>query len=55
MEEPAGLQKLLNPAIPNGRAWSKGGEHGEHGERGKDGKHGDVLRFSTEVFSGSPP
>ena len=25
-----------------------------YGERGKDGKHGDVLRFSTEVFSGSP-
>ena len=30
------------------------GARGEHGERGEDGKHGDVLRFSTEVFSGSP-
>ena len=31
-----GLQKLLHPAIPDGRTWSKFGEHGEHG---KDGKH----------------
>ena len=31
-----GLQKLWNPAIPDGKTWSKFGEHGEHG---KDGKH----------------
>ena len=24
----AGLQKLLHPAIPDGRTWSKFGEHG---------------------------
>ena len=29
----SGLQKLLHPAIPDGRTWSKFGEHG------KDGKH----------------
>ena len=37
-DEP-GLQKLFHPAIPDGRTWSKFGEHGQHGEHGKDGKH----------------
>ena len=37
-----------------GSMWSIFGARVEHGEREKDGKHGDVLRFSTEVFSGSP-
>ena len=32
----AGLHELFHPAIPDGRTWSKLGEHGEHG---KDGKH----------------
>ena len=49
-----GLHKLFHPTIRDGSTWSKFGARGEHGERGKDGKHGDVLRFSTEVFSGSP-
>ena len=35
----AGLYKSLHLAIPDGRAWSKLGEHGEHGEHGKNGKH----------------
>ena len=35
----AGLQNLLNPAIPDWRTWSKSGEREEHGEHGKDGKH----------------
>ena len=34
----AGLYKLFNPAIPDGRSWSNLGEHGEHGKHGKDGK-----------------
>ena len=37
-----GLYKLLHPAIPDGRTWSKLGEHEEQrerGEHGKDGKH----------------
>ena len=32
----AGLHKLFHLAIPDGRTWSKLGQHGEHG---KDGKH----------------
>ena len=31
-----GLYRLLHPAIPDGRTWSKLGGQGEHG---KDGKH----------------
>ena len=27
-----GLYRLLHPAIPDGRTWSKLGEHGEYGE-----------------------
>ena len=39
-----GLQKLWNPAIPDGKRWSKFGEHGEHV---KDGKHHpDDLKHS---------
>ena len=34
----AGPYKLFHPAIPDGRTWSKLGEHGEHGEHGKHGK-----------------
>ena len=26
----AGLNKLFHPVIPDGRAWSKLGEHGKH-------------------------
>ena len=36
VRDASGLQKLFHPAIPDGRTWSKFGEHGEHG---KDGKH----------------
>ena len=49
-----GVHKSFQPSSRAGSTWSKFGARGEHGERGKDGKHGDVLRFSTEVFSGSP-
>ena len=40
----AGLYKLVNPSIPDGRTWTKLGEHGEHG---KDGKHQPAdLKYS---------
>ena len=39
-----GLQKLWNPAIPDGKTWSKFGEHGEHGIDGKH--HPDDLKHS---------
>ena len=42
-----GLYKLLHPAIPDGRTWSKLGEHGEHGKRGEHGKCGKI---STTLF-----
>ena len=41
----AGVHKSFHPTIRDGSTWSKFGARGEHG---------DVLRFSTEVFSGSP-
>ena len=41
----AGVHKSFHPTIWDGSTWSKFGARGEHG---------DVLRFSTEVFSGSP-
>ena len=50
----AGVHKSFQPTSRAGSTWSKFGARGKHGERGEDGKHGDVLRFSTEVFSGSP-
>ena len=38
---------MCHPAIPDGRTWSRLGEHGEHGENGKDGKHQpDNLKHS---------
>ena len=43
--ETAGVHKSFHPTIRDGSTWSKFGARGEHG---------DVLRFSTEVFSGSP-
>ena len=48
------LTSAVNCQLRDGSTWSKFGARGEHGERGEDGKHGDVLRFSTEVISGSP-
>ena len=38
----SGLYKLFHPVIPDGRTWSRLGEHWVHrvhGEHGKDGKH----------------
>ena len=40
-----GVHKSFHPTIRDGSTWSKFGARGEHG---------DVLRFTTEVFSGSP-
>ena len=40
-----GVHKSFHLTIRDGSTWSKFGARGEHG---------DVLRFSTEVFSGSP-
>ena len=42
---PPGVHRSLHPTIRDGSTWSKFGAREEHG---------DVLRFSTEVFSGSP-
>ena len=40
----AGLYKSVHPSIPDGRTWTKLGDHGEHG---KDGKHQtDDLKHS---------
>ena len=49
-----GLHKLWNPAILDGRTWSKLGDHGEQrdrGEHGKDGKHqsDDTLLFIRDT------
>ena len=41
----SGVHKSFHPTIQDGSMWSKFGARGEHG---------DVLRFTTEVFSGSP-
>jgi len=41
----SGVHKSFHPTIRDGSTWSKFGARGEHG---------DVLRFSTEVFSVSP-
>ena len=49
-----GVHTSFQPTSRAGSTWSKFKARGEHGERGEDGKHGDVLRFSTEVFSGYP-
>ena len=40
-----GLHNSFHPTIRDWSMWSKFGARGEHG---------DVLQFSTEVFSGSP-
>ena len=32
LRSPAGLYKLFHPAIPDGRTWSKFGEHGQDGD-----------------------
>ena len=40
-----GVHKSFHPTIQDGSTWSKFGARGEHG---------DVPRFSTKVFSGSP-
>ena len=40
-----GVHKSFHPTIRDGSTWSKFGARGEHV---------DVLRLSTEVFSGSP-
>ena len=40
-----GVHKSFHPTIRDGSTWSTFGARGEHG---------DVFRFSTEVFSGSP-
>ena len=40
-----GVHKSFYPTIRDGSTWSKFRARGENG---------DVLRFSTEVFSGSP-
>ena len=40
-----GVHKSFHPTIRDGSTWRKFGARGEHG---------DVLWFSTEVFSGSP-
>ena len=43
---------ILHSAIPDGRTWSKLGEHEEHkerGEQGKDGKHQPDKKISSYV------
>ena len=47
----SGVHKSFQPTSRAGSTWSKFGARGEHGVRGEDGKHGDVFRFSAEVFS----